>query len=291
MSHSTNLSQAGWLRRLAFGRPVAFSLLVILIAGLLTEMPLHTILEPLIGSPDAELWEATVMHTVTGLLLVGLLVTLGLLKQAGFTPPGQWRALWLVWPLVILALLNFEPLLSGSLVIDISRPGLIVLYIIRNLAIGFCEEVMGRGVVLTVMLQKWGQNQRGIYRAVLIANALFGVSHIFNLLAGRLPPLASLAQIVYSFVFGVAFAACFSRNNAIWPVMAMHAMINMGGGLHHIAVGGAEQIAIVNTTWAQVAATLVVSLPLLLYSLFILRRVGSDSKHCSALSIAPQDPT
>jgi membrane protease YdiL (CAAX protease family) len=291
VSQNTNPNQSGWLSRFAFGRPVLFSLLVILITGLLTDIPLHIILEPWVGSPDAIFWEITILHSLTGLLLVGLLVRLGLLKRAGFTPPGQWKVLWVVWPLAILTLLNFESLLSGSLVIDPSRPGLIVLYIIRNLAIGFCEEVMGRGVVLMVMLQKWGQSRRGTYRAVLIANALFGVSHIFNLLAGRLPPLASLAQVVYSFVFGVAFAACFLRNNAIWPVMVMHAMIDMGSGLRHIAVGGAEQIAVVNTTWAQVAATLVVSLPLLLYSLFILRRVRPSRRHYGAESMPPQDPT
>ena len=118
-------------------------------------------------------------------------------------------------------------LLSGSLVIDASRPGLIALYIIRNLAIGFCEEVMGRGVVLTVMLQKWGQSWRGIYRAVLISSALFGVAHIFNLLTGRLPAMANLAQIIVSFTLGIAFAACLLRNNAIWPVMLIHTVMDM----------------------------------------------------------------
>ena len=291
MPQNTNPNQSGWLSRFAFGRPVLFSLLVILITGLLTEIPLHIILEPWVGSPDAIFWEITILHSLTGLLLVGLLVRLGLLKRAGFTPPGQWRVLWVVWPLAILTLLNFELLLSGRLVVDTSRPGLIALYVVRNLAIGFLEEVMGRGVVLTVMLRKWGNTRRGIYRAVLVSSALFGVAHIFNLVAGRLPPLASLTQIIVSFIFGVAFAACFLRNNTIWPVVVVHAMMDIGGGLRHIAVGGAEQIAVANTTWAQVAATLVVSLPLLLYSLFILRRVRPDGRHCSAQSIPPQDPT
>ena len=291
MSHDTNSGPDGWLNRFASDSPAVFSMLVILAAGLLTEIPLHTVLAPLVGNPDAGLWEASIGHTVTGLLLVGLLVKLGLFRRAGFTPPGQWRTLWLVWPLVILTLLNFESLFDGSLVIDTPRPGLIVLYVFRNLAIGFCEEVMGRGVVLSVMLRKWGNTRRGIYRAVLASGALFGAAHVFNLLVGRMPPLANLTQIVYSFVFGIAFAACFLRINSIWPVVVLHAAVNIGGGLRHIAVGGTDQIALANSTWMEVAATLIVSLPLLTYSLFILRKTSPDDRYYSAEPIPPQDGT
>ena len=219
MSQNASSNQTGRLDRFALDRPAVFSLLIILAAGLLTEVPLHIILEPLVGNPDAGLWEATILHTLTGLLLVGLLIRLGLFRRAGFSPPCPLRALWLVWPLAIFTLLNFESLFSGNLVIDTSRPDLIVLYVFRNLAIGFCKEVMGRGVVLSVMLRKWGSTRRGIYRAVLASGGLFGLAHIFNLFVGRMPPLANLTQIVYSFVFGVAFAACFLRNNSIWPVV------------------------------------------------------------------------
>jgi membrane protease YdiL (CAAX protease family) len=174
---------------------------------------------------------------------------------------------------VIFTLLNLDSVISGSLVIDTSRPGLIVLYIFRNLAIGFFEEVMARSIVLVVMLQKWGDSRRGVYRAVLVSSILFGVAHIFNFLAGRLPILPSLTQVTYSFVFGVAFSACFLRNNSIWPIMIMHALIDMAGGLRHISVGGASQAPVANSTMAQVVTTLVICVPLLLYGLFILRKV------------------
>ncbi len=48
---------------------------------------------------------------MTGLLLVGLLVKLDLLKSARFTKPSQWKAVWLGWPLLLMALVN----LSGAL--------------------------------------------------------------------------------------------------------------------------------------------------------------------------------
>ncbi|MBN1876421.1 MAG: CPBP family intramembrane metalloprotease [Anaerolineae bacterium] len=274
VSQNENVDRIEGWKQFVYDRPVIFSLLVILISGLLTEVPFGRIFIPWVGQSGDELVTVLIGHTLTGLLLVWLLLKLDLFQHAGFTPLKQWRAVGLVWPFVIFTLLNLDSLISGSLVIDTSRPGLLVIYIFRNLAIGFLEEVMARSVVLVVMLQKWGNSRRGVYRAVLVASVLFGISHIFNFLAGRTPVLASLTQMTYSFVFGVAFCACFLRNNSIWPVMVMHALVDMAGGLRHISVGGASQVPIANNTMAQVINTLIISVPLLLYGLFILRKVN-----------------
>jgi membrane protease YdiL (CAAX protease family) len=158
-------------------------------------------------------------------------------------------------------------------VIDTSRTGLVLLLAVVNLTIGFCEEVMGRGVILTVMLHKWGDTRRSMYAAVLVSSALFGAAHDFNLITGHLPLVANLTQIVYSFVFGLVFAACFLRNGTIWPVMLMHAGIDFGGGLRHISVGGGVEVSVANNTATAALSTLFVGLSLLLYGLFVLRKV------------------
>jgi len=289
MLHKMNL-QMDWMKRFAFSWPVIFSLLVILVAGLLTELPFDLFFIRLVGNPAAEFFKVAISHTLTGLILVGLLHKLGLFKQAGFTPPGQWKAVWLAWPLALFTLLNLDSLIDGSLVIDTARPGLIVLYVGMNLAIGFCEEVMARGVVLSVLLRKWGHTRRGIYVAVLVASALFGISHVFNVVAGRRPLLSGLTQIGFSIFFGVVFAACFLRNKSIWPMIIVHALVNMAGSLRHIAVGGAVQTAVADITIAQAIMSVVITLPLFLYGLFILRRVEpfADPGHIEPLAPQPE---
>ena len=240
-----------WIKRTAFDRPVIFCLLVLLVAGLLTEIPLDALLSPLVGDPGAEFLQVIIEHTLTGLILLWLIVKLGLLADARLTPPKQWKAVWLGWPLVIMTLLNLDSLIDGSLVIDTSRPGLFVLLVLLALSIGFCEEVMGRGLVLSVMLRTWEKTRRGIYKAVLVSSALFGASYVFNLLVGRLPPIANLTQILYSLCFGVLFAACFLRNNSIWPIIILHAAIDFAGGLRHLAVGAESHTAVANNTLAS----------------------------------------
>jgi membrane protease YdiL (CAAX protease family) len=271
MSHINSHSK--WLKRFAFTRPIIFSSLVILVAGVLTELPLDRVFAPWVGYPAAEFLKVIIEHTLLGLILVVLLVKMGLFKEARFTHPSQWKALWLVWPLGILTLLNLDSLISGSLVIDTSQPTLIVLYTGVAFSVGFSEEVMGRGVVLNAMLQKWGQTRRGIYLAVLVSSALFGAAHLFNLITGRLLLLANLTQIGYSFAFGVVFAACFLRNNSIWPIIILHAAVDFAGGLRHIALDGDTPIPIANNTMSDAIISLIISLPLIMYGLFILRKV------------------
>ncbi len=277
MSQNT-LNQS--LRRFAFGWPVLFSILVIAVSGLLTEIPFNLIFEPWLAPPAPELWKVTIGHALTGLILVWLLVKLGMLREAKFTHPRQWRAVWLVWPFLLFTLLNLDSLISGSLVIDTSRPELIVLFVLLNLSIGFAEEVMARGVVLNLLLRKWGNGRQGIYLSVLVSALLFGAAHIFNLISGHLPPLANLTQIGYSIAFGVVFAACFLRNNSIWPVIIMHAAVDFAGGLRHISVSGGDHVPAANNTVEAALASLIISLPLLLYGLFILRKVESQDRGC-----------
>jgi len=112
---------------------------------------------------------------------------------------------------------------------------------------------------------------------VLVSSAIFGLAHLFNLALGRQTLLAGLTQVVYSFFFGVAFAACFLRNRSIWPAIVMHAAVDLGGSLlQTIAVGGGQP-AVVNGTIVEAASTIAITLFLFLYGLFILRKVTPEN--------------
>lgn len=271
------------LRYFAFGKPVIFSILVIAVSGLLTEIPFNLIFEPWLEAPASELLKVTIGHTLTGLVLVGLLAKLGMVEDARFTHPREWQAVWLVWPFLVFTLLNLDSLISGYLKIDTSRPGLIILFVFLNLSIGFAEEIMVRGVVLNLLLRKWGRSRQDIYLSVLLSSLLFGGAHIFNLITGHLPPLANLTQIGYSIAFGIAFgivfAACFLRNNSIWPVIIMHAAVDFAGGLRHISIGSGDQLPTANNTVEAALTSLIISLPLLLYGLFILQKVEPQQRN------------
>ena len=84
-----------------------------------------------------------VEQTGVGLLLLLLLKKLGLLEAAGFTNPSKWKQVWLIWPILLYAVLNggTSPF-DGTLTIDTSKPLLIVLFTLLYFAVGFMEEIV-----------------------------------------------------------------------------------------------------------------------------------------------------
>lgn len=268
------------LKAFATQRPLLFSAVMTLLGIFLTEIPLKGLLAPYVGTQPAHYLTIILEQGFTGALFFMLLAGFGWLNTSGFTPFRQWRALWLGWPLAIFTLINIEE----GIVINTSRPVLIVLHLLTALSTGWVEEVLCRGVVVTTLLQKWGRSRKGIYLSVLVASALFGIAHFANLILGRKPLLNSITQVVFAIFFGVIFAACVLRNRTIWPMILLHAAIDWAGTLDEVAVGGGLRIVDSAISPANALVSILITLPLFLYGLFILRKVEPGSLNLESVS-------
>lgn len=263
------------LKSFAYQYPLVTSLAVIAASTFVTEAAdLGPFFSRYLGQQGAAYASGTIVQGLSSIVLIAIIAGLGLSRNAGFTRPGEWRQVWLAWPIVLLIMLVGWPFLDGSLRIDTAQPPVIVLYLLVYLSTGFYEEILCRGFVLTVVMRKWGHTRWGIYLAVLTASAIFGALHIVSLFLGRISLLASITQMLYATFFGVFFAACVLRNHSIWPAILFHALFNICSDLNAIAVGGTfGQVSSTNSTPADALSTIVVTLPLLIYGLVILRKV------------------
>lgn len=259
------------VKAFAVNRPFVFAVIVILFSFVSTEIPLQRLFESTMSQQAAQYVSLIVQQGLVGLALWWLLRRFGWARQAGFTPPSYWRALWLGWPLVVYTLLNASDFITGAVKID-TNPSVLALYALVNLSTGWVEEVMGRGLVLVPILQKWGSTRKGLVTGVLISSALFGLAHLANLIMGRAHLVNVLAQIVYCVFFGVIFAALLLRNRTIWPVMLLHAAFDFAGNLGELTPG-----AVVNGPSAPLEPmiallTVLIFLPLFIYGLVLLRK-------------------
>lgn len=261
------------LKAFALETPLVFSLLAILLGSLLTEIPLQALFRPYVGVQAAYYLTIILEQGMVGGLFFLLLARFGWLSTAGFTSPRQWRALWLGWPLLLFAVINVE----AGIVIDISKPMLITLHLLTALSTGWVEEVLFRGMVATTLLQKWGQSRTGIYLAVLVSSILFGAVHLLNFIQGRKPLLNTAAQITFAIFFGVMFSACLLRNRSIWPVILLHAAVDWAGTLREVAVGGGLRLNVPPMSIDSAMLSILLTLPLCLYGLYILRKVEPAS--------------
>jgi membrane protease YdiL (CAAX protease family) len=279
------------MKRFATDQPVLFSTLVMLASIGLTEIPLAPLFAPQMGEQAAHYMALIFKQGLVGLALFVIVARFGWMRPAGFTGPGEWKKLWLGWPLVIFCLFNAADFITGDKMIDFTRPAQIILLGLKNLSTGWFEETLGRGVMLTALMQKWGQTRRGIILAVLVSSGLFGIGHIINLITGRFPVTNYLAQMAYGTFFAIIFAACVLRNRAIWPMMLMHAAFNFAGNLQEIAVGGGLQTNVEPISAGNALVTILITLPLGLYGLYLLRNVEPISSEQDQASWATTGPS
>jgi hypothetical protein len=142
-------------------------------------------------------------------LLVALLAGLGWWKRAGFNRPREWRNLHFY--LVPAAALLLFPFIGGG---HLLSPGTTALFVVSYALTGFYEEGLNRGVILTVL------RPTGTKRAVFISAALFGASHLVNVLFRN--PFVVVLQAIGAFTEGIGFAALRLRTNTLWPLVALH---------------------------------------------------------------------
>ncbi len=156
---------------------------------------------------------SVVSNVVLGVLAAGLLSRLGWRRTAGFRRVTRPRDLLWFLPLLMPA---FFSLAAG---LEFGGLGLTLGLLVTALLIGFTEEAIFRGLMLTAL------KARGPWMAAIVTSVLFGLSHSLNLLSGK-SGVEILIQICYALAVGFAFAAIVFKTGLIWPLVLVHALID-----------------------------------------------------------------
>jgi membrane protease YdiL (CAAX protease family) len=261
------------IKSLLLRHPAAASVVLFGIFFVLSEIELDKWLMNWMDYQKASYLSGTLVQGGVSVLMVLLIAWLGLTREGGFTRPSQWKAVWLIWPLLVYSVLNGSDLIDSPLKINWADGGLIALFILLYISVGFIEEILFRGLILPLMLRQWGSTRSGVYKAVIISSAIFGLAHLANLVMGRRDLLTTTTQITYGIFFGVFFAALMLRNNSIWPAIFGHFLFDLCGNLMEITQGWVFTRKEPTTTVEGALITLAILLPLLLIGLFYLRKV------------------
>ena len=100
--------------------------------------------------------------------------------------------------------------------------------------IGWTEELIFRGVILNLFLERFSKTKRGILWAVILSGVFFGAVHLTNISQGVTVTSAMIRAINGAFL-GVIFGAVYARSGNIWLVMTFHALVDfaslMGSGI------------------------------------------------------------
>ena len=141
------------------------------------------------------------------------------------------------------------------------------------------EEVLFRGLVFKVLLRKTGDSKRGIVFACVVSSALFGLVHVFNILAGA-PVLPTISNVISAAASGVFFAAVFYRTRKLLIPIIFHGLLNLSHQIYDALVSpdallqSAEAQAGINITW-PIIFTLFGNVAMVIAGLVLLRKAKS----------------
>ncbi|RPI95452.1 MAG: CPBP family intramembrane metalloprotease [Chloroflexi bacterium] len=190
------------------------------------------------------------------LLAIFLLGMLSWRQEAGFVS-WRWRDFIPALPLLIIPLLM---VVSQFDKFRISNPVQILSFAALAAMTGFAEETVFRGIALHALLPK------GALRAALLSPLIFSLLHFVNLLQSA-DPLATFVQVIFAFLFGVAFAGPLLYSGSIWPLVTIHAIQDF------IAFWTTGSLTNTSApTASEALVTVVLMLPFAVYGLWLIRR-------------------
>ena len=250
--------------------PIISSVIISLIAGAIVFISVPVMVTNQSEQQLVDYLTGIVEQTGAGLLLILLLKKLGIFEKSGFH--RTIRELWIIWPAILFILFNASDVLSGKMKIDVTRPFLILAFVLVYLSTGFFEEILCRGVMFSLLLHKWGKTKGGCYLAMIVSGIMFGMLHFVHYFMGDASMLATVTQVIYAAMIGTFFAACVVRNKSIYPAILLHGIVDISGSFGEIAVGGGINKSYQTMTFPVAMILIIIALPLFLYGLFIVRK-------------------
>lgn len=168
-----------------------------------------------------------------------VLIKCGWKKQAGLSfgrLPFKTKKLLAVVPFLLIALLSSTSANWGAVEFSSHR---ILAWTMSNLATGFFEEVLMRGLCFYLLLSAWGSTKQGIYIAAITQALIFGLAHFANL--SYMPLLDVVAQVTFATLIGIGFAGLVYLTKSLWPAIIAHTIINSAGTVNDYLVPGSTE--------------------------------------------------
>lgn len=254
-------------KEIIFKYPVISSIIISSILISLTFIPLDSIMPSTMDSQLADYLGGITKQVLVSIILIIMLKKLSLFHKCRFS--FSLKDTYLIWPIALYCILSFINIFTGEIIIDTSRPFVIVGFILVYLSTGLFEEILCRGLIFSLIDFKWGK--RGYILPVILSSLLFGASHFIHYFLGDASAVASIAQVIYATFIGVFFAAIVIRRESIYPAIIWHGIFDIAFDLKEIAVGGGIFKGYMDMSIEQAIKCDIIMLPLFVYGLSIIR--------------------
>jgi uncharacterized protein len=155
----------------------------------------------------------SIANFVLTIIAVILLSVMGWWRVVGFRRPDQPSDL-------LYFIVPFLPAVVSLVAgVEIKNVLLLTQLLLFTLMVGFAEEAIFRGLMLTALKPK------GVWTAAIVTSLLFGLSHSLNVLSGK-NLIDIVTQILYALAIGFAFAVLVLKKGILYPLVLAHFLID-----------------------------------------------------------------
>lgn len=135
----------------------------------------------------------------------------------------------IVIPALLISVNNFPfiAFLNGNAEVTSSFTSVFV-FAVQCFSVGLFEEMVFRGFILVILLQRFQKTKTGIFQAIMVSSAIFGSMHLLNIFTGAsFGP--TILQVGYSFLTGLMWSVVFVATRNLWTTIGLHAIYNFLG--------------------------------------------------------------
>ena len=97
---------------------------------------------------------------------------------------------------------------------------------------GMCEEILSRGIYLNIFMTLLN-GKRKVLLSMCYSSLLFGGFHFVNLFNHQVCVTDVVGQIIYSFGFGMLFAAIYIKVKNLWVNIVLHSLFDIGQSIYY----------------------------------------------------------
>lgn len=201
-------------------------------------------------------------------VVLALLHYLGILKDKGegFLKGFYTGGFMLAYCGYVLVAQLYLIVISGTG--EVQSVGWILTYAFTMFLVGFNEELVMRGAVLHLFLDRFGGTKKAVLTSVILSSAIFGAAHLCNILSG-VSVESAVVQALQATLLGVLFAAIYLRSGNIWITITAHALTDFAALSASGIFGEGDIVDGINSiSWLNLAVTV----PLFLIPAVILLR-------------------
>ena len=250
--------------------PWQFSLVVLLYLVGAVSFPVDVISFLMEGYAGANFVATLFARLICCILPIYLIFSLNL--SSVILPDKPNKTQLFIIPFLLVAINNFPfiAIFTKNAIFTTSRWDIWMFYLFAVLSAVLLEELVFRGLILPTLYRKFKGKRNCAFLTVLFSSLLFGVVHLFNLLAGS-SPIAVIMQMGYSFLIGGMCAIAFLKTGSFYSAVLLHFLFNVGGMLiDYKMLSGAIWDA------ATIIITAVLAVIVIVYAIFLLFKASNS---------------